>query len=31
MLYIPEALRQYAECQDFSLGELESKDNISLY
>ena len=31
MLYIPEVLRHYAECQDFSLGEPERIDNIFLY
>ena len=31
MLYIPEVLRHYIECQDFSLGELERIHNISLY
>ena len=31
MLYIPEALRHYLEWQDFSLGEPERIDNISLY
>ena len=29
--YIPKALRHYAECQDFSLGEQERIHNISLY
>ena len=28
MLYIPEALRHYTECQDFSLGEPKRKDNF---
>ena len=31
MLHIPEVLRHYTECQDFSLGELERIHNISLY
>ena len=31
MLYIPEVLRHYIECQDFSLGEQERIHNISLY
>ena len=31
MLHIPEALRHYTECQDFSLGEPERIHNISLY
>ena len=31
MLYIPEALRHYIECQDFSLGELDRIHSISLY
>ena len=31
MLYIPEVLRHYTECQDFSLGEPERIDNTSLY
>ena len=31
MLHIPEVLRHYIECQDFSLGELERIHNISLY
>ena len=30
-IYIPKALRHYAECQDFSLGEQEKIHNISLY
>ena len=28
MLYIPETLRHYTECQDFSLGEPERIHNI---
>ena len=31
MLYIPEVLRHYIECQDFSLGEPERIHIISLY
>ena len=30
MLYIPDVLRHYAECQDFSLDEPERIDNIGL-
>ena len=30
MLYIPEVLRHHKGCQDFSLGEPERIDNISL-
>ena len=31
MLYIPEILRHFTECHDFSLGRLERIHNISLY
>ena len=31
MLHIPEALRHYIECQDFSLGEPKRIHNISLH
>ena len=31
MLHIPEALRRYTECQDFSLSEPKRIHNISLY
>ena len=31
MLYIPEALRHYTECQDFSLDKPEKIHNISLH